>query len=215
LPASPFRRAVPTTPADRTGASVDLLPHPYCLPRSRRVGIRNCTFEACSGFIRIRPIGSLDRPRRPLSRGFDPPGHPGRPLVSYQINRQLSGWNLPPLVTRAVWAHVESRTGAVAWAMRRRSVSRPRSSNRTCGFPASGFPTGFIPRHTAGRHMHPAQLKHAELAEHRFGAEAAGAARGHRVAPNRLRREIQLPLEGPDQFGCLQAHRQSPSPHRR
>jgi hypothetical protein len=31
-------------------------------------------------------------------------------------NRQLSGWNLPPLVTRAIWAHVESRTGAVAWA---------------------------------------------------------------------------------------------------
>src|SRR4051794_3557147 len=28
---------------------------------------------------------------------------------------------------------VESRTGAVAWAMRQRSVSRPRSSNRTCG----------------------------------------------------------------------------------
>ncbi len=30
-----------------------------------------------------------------------------------------------------------------------RSVSLPRSSNRTCGLPASGFPTGFIPRHTA------------------------------------------------------------------
>ena len=29
------------------------------------------------------------------------------------------------------------------------SVSPPRSSNRTCGFPASGFPTGFIARHTA------------------------------------------------------------------
>ncbi len=29
------------------------------------------------------------------------------------------------------------------------SVSLPRSSNRTCGFPASGFPTGFIARHTA------------------------------------------------------------------
>src|SRR6476620_3713340 len=38
--------------------------------------------------------------------------------------------------------------GAVAWAMRRRSVSHPRSSNRTCGFPASGSPTGFVMRHT-------------------------------------------------------------------
>ena len=39
---------------------------------------------------------------------------------------------------------VESRKGAVAWAIRHRSVSPPRSSNRTCRFPASGFPTGFI-----------------------------------------------------------------------
>ncbi len=30
------------------------------------------------------------------------------------------------------------------------SVSSPRSSNRTCGFPASGFPTGFTSKHTAG-----------------------------------------------------------------
>jgi hypothetical protein len=43
---------------------------------------------------------------------------------------------------------VESRMGAVAWAMRQRSVSHPRSSNRTCGFPASGSPTGFVLRHT-------------------------------------------------------------------
>ena len=57
--------------------------------------------------------------------------------------------NLPPLVTRAFGAHVESRKSAVAWAMRQRSVSLPRSSNRTCRFPASGFPTGFIVRHTA------------------------------------------------------------------
>src|SRR6202008_3168535 len=38
---------------------------------------------------------------------------------------------------------VESRKGAGAWAIRQRSVSLPRSSNRTCGFPASGFPTDF------------------------------------------------------------------------
>ena len=30
------------------------------------------------------------------------------------------------------------------------SVSHPRSSNRTCGSTASGFPTGFTIRHTAG-----------------------------------------------------------------
>ena len=38
---------------------------------------------------------------------------------------------------------VESRTGAGTDA-ERRPVSRPRSSNRTCPFRASGFPTGFI-----------------------------------------------------------------------
>jgi hypothetical protein len=32
--------------------------------------------------------------------------------------------------------------------MRQRSVSHPRSSNRTCGFPASGSPTGFTVKHT-------------------------------------------------------------------
>ena len=52
LPASPLRRAMPTTPADRMEA-VDTFCHPYCLPRSWRVGIRNCTFEACSGFTRV------------------------------------------------------------------------------------------------------------------------------------------------------------------
>ena len=38
---------------------------------------------------------------------------------------------------------VESRTGAVAWAIRRHPVSRPRSSNAACGFPALRSPTGF------------------------------------------------------------------------
>jgi hypothetical protein len=40
-----------------------------------------------------------------LSRGSSPAGYPAEPLVSYQINRQLSGWNLPPLVIRAFGAH--------------------------------------------------------------------------------------------------------------
>ncbi len=32
-------------------------------------------------------------------------------------------------------------------------VSPPRSSNRTCGFPASGSPTGFTARHTVDGHV--------------------------------------------------------------
>jgi hypothetical protein len=43
-----------------------------------------------------------------MSRGFDPASHPAKSLVNYQSNRQLSGWNLPPLVKRAIGAHCES-----------------------------------------------------------------------------------------------------------
>jgi len=52
--------------------------------------------------------------------------------------------------------------GAVAWAMRQRPVSHPRSSNRTCRFPAFGFPTGFTERHTESNQPHAAnaQLAH-------------------------------------------------------
>src|SRR4051794_35452288 len=49
---------------------------------------------------------------------------------------------------RLLAAMVESRMGAVAWAIRQRSVSHPRSSNRTCPIKASGSPTGFTERHT-------------------------------------------------------------------
>src|SRR5258707_9024813 len=50
----------------------------------------NAPYKACSGFTRVT----------------------ARPLVSYQINRQLSGWNLPPLVMRAFGAHSQKRTRA-------------------------------------------------------------------------------------------------------
>ena len=33
-----------------------------------------------------------------------------KPLVSFRINRQLSGWNLPPLMIRAFEAHCQSST---------------------------------------------------------------------------------------------------------
>ena len=55
--------------------------------------------------LTLRPAGSLNRPRRPLSRGFDLASCLSKPLVSYRINRQLSGWNLPPQVMRAFGAH--------------------------------------------------------------------------------------------------------------
>jgi hypothetical protein len=81
--------------------------------------------------------------------------------------------------------------GAVAWAMRQRSVSHPRSSNRTCRSPASGSPTGFIARRT----------------EKKPWPQASSVQQR-----SLLRLTVQLSLKGPGHSRCLQAHRQSPSP---
>jgi hypothetical protein len=48
-----------------------------------------------------------------LSRGSNPCGYPHKPLVSYRINRQLSGWIPPPLMIRAFGAHCHFQTRAV------------------------------------------------------------------------------------------------------
>src|SRR6202040_1297965 len=55
LPEPPFRRAVPTTPADRAGALVDCFPAHEAFPQWQggRGGIRIVTFEACSGFTHV------------------------------------------------------------------------------------------------------------------------------------------------------------------
>src|ERR1700730_10862951 len=60
--------------------------------------------------LALRPIGLLSRPRRPLSRGSSPPSYPAEPLVSYQINRQISGLEPPPLVFCAFGAHGQQET---------------------------------------------------------------------------------------------------------
>jgi hypothetical protein len=84
----------PTTPADRTGASVDS--RPCGLPRfaggSASASLLSRPAEAS---LALRPVGLRNRPRRPLSRGFDPAGYPTKtkPLVNYQSNRQFPGWN--------------------------------------------------------------------------------------------------------------------------
>ncbi len=107
LPGPPFQRAVPITPVDRNGCICRVLPHSTRpSPRDRRVGIHDFTdLRPAQASLALRPAGSLSRPRRPLSRGFETDSYPTAPPVSYQINRQLSGWILPPLVFRAFGAH--------------------------------------------------------------------------------------------------------------
>jgi hypothetical protein len=53
-----------------------------------------------------------------LSRGSSPSGHPAEPLVSYQINRQFSGWILPPQVIRAFGAHCQQATSHACFEMK-------------------------------------------------------------------------------------------------
>lgn len=80
----------------------------------RRVGIRDTTFEACSGFTRLTAHWIAQPPRAAFVTGLRPAGFPGKPPASYQIERQLSGWNLPALVNRAFGAHREWQA-RVAW----------------------------------------------------------------------------------------------------
>src|SRR6266568_5200791 len=104
LPEPPFRRAVPTTPADRAGARVDYFPAHAAFPKWQEGRHPLSLSRPAQASLALRPAGSLSRPRRPLSRGSSPSGCPAEPLVSYRINRQLSGWNPPPLVIRAFGA---------------------------------------------------------------------------------------------------------------
>lgn len=74
-------------------------------PPFDRVGVHIVTFEACSGFTHVTarwiarpPIATFVTRLRSVRLLV-------HPLVSYQINRQLSGWILPPLVIRAIGAH--------------------------------------------------------------------------------------------------------------
>ena len=85
----------------------------------------------------------------------------------------------------------------------KRSVSPPRSSNRTCGFPASGSPTGFMAgsRRCARIAAH-ARAQHAERAEHRIHADLPAAARrqlaapGEKVAHAVIQMRLDLPVRG-------------------
>src|ERR1700690_1202468 len=64
-----------------------------------------------------------------------------------------------------------------------RPVSHPRSSNRTCPFRASGFPTGFIVDSRTRGPWSP-EPKYAQGPIHPFRRELASALRGHLVPPS-------------------------------
>jgi hypothetical protein len=60
---------------------------------------------------------------RPLSRRSDPASYPTEPLASFRTYRQLSRWNPPPLMVRAVRAHCQLRTHALQQAQREGDIA--------------------------------------------------------------------------------------------
>ena len=106
------RTTIPTCrahyPGGSSGCACRLLPHSCSLPPLAGGSASALSLSRPAQAIHmLRPTGSLSRPRRPLSRGSSPSGHPAEPPVSYQINRQFSGWILPPQVIRAFGAHCQ------------------------------------------------------------------------------------------------------------
>src|SRR4029077_7138700 len=102
LRASPFQRAVPNIPADRDGCLCRLLPRSRGLPRfAGGSASASSLSRPAQALLALRPPGFLRPPRRPFFRGPSLVSYPTKPLVSYRSNRQLSGWNPPPLVLRA------------------------------------------------------------------------------------------------------------------
>src|ERR1700726_4328335 len=108
---TPFPTCRAHYPGGSSGCACRLLPHSCSLPHMAGGSASALSLSRpAQASHMLRPTGSLSRPRRPLSRGSSPTGHPAEPLVSYQINRQLSGWILPPQVIRAFGAHCHELT---------------------------------------------------------------------------------------------------------
>jgi len=85
-------------PGGSSGCACRLLPHSCSLPQMAGGSASALSLSRpAQASLTLRPAGLLSRLKRPLSRGSSPASYPAEPLVSYQINRQLSGWNLPPL----------------------------------------------------------------------------------------------------------------------
>ena len=98
-------------PGGSSGCACRLLPRSCSLPQMAGGSASALSLSRpAQASLTLRPARSLSRLWRPLSRGSGPAGYPAEPLVSYRINRQLSGWNLPPLMIRAFGAHGQQAT---------------------------------------------------------------------------------------------------------
>jgi hypothetical protein len=100
-------------PGGSNGCACRLLPRSHGLPQMAGGPASALSLSRpAQASLALRPARSLSRPRA-MSRGSSPAGCPAEPLVSYQINRQLSGWILPPLMIRAFGAHCQEETSSL------------------------------------------------------------------------------------------------------
>ncbi len=111
-------------------------------PFQRRVGLHITLFGACSAFTtRCSPHARRVTKVTLSTEGFSR-------FVTSTAAPIATGWSescrvglSPTGKSRLCTAHVESRRGAIAWALWQRFVSSPRSSNRTGQAMASGSRT--------------------------------------------------------------------------
>jgi hypothetical protein len=87
-----------------------------CLLRGGRQARRQwstviATPRSSPGVTRVAAHRIAQPPKASLSRGSGPASRPAKPPVSYQINRHLPGWNLPPQALRAFGAHLKAQFG--------------------------------------------------------------------------------------------------------
>src|SRR5262245_48981932 len=79
LPEPPYRRAGPTTPADRAGARVDLLPHSRGLPKMAGGSASALSLSRpAQASLTLRPAGSLSRPKATFVTRLQPCRLPDR-----------------------------------------------------------------------------------------------------------------------------------------
>jgi hypothetical protein len=79
LPEPPFRRAEPTTPADRAGAHVDYFPRSHGLPQMAGGSASALSLSRpAQASLALRPVGSLSRPEATFVTRLQPLRLPAR-----------------------------------------------------------------------------------------------------------------------------------------
>jgi hypothetical protein len=146
------RRAVPTTPVDRSRCICRLLPWSVLpSPNSGRVGVHNFLSRPAQASHTLRPVDLLPHPRRGLSQGFDTASYPVAPPASYRANRPLPGWDLHPRGDRALRGTPEI-------------AERNAEAEKKTGMAASQAPVNACGGRNRQEHSHPTVTIHAEAA---------------------------------------------------